>query len=268
MNVSQPRLQAWQASFRRRGGRGRGARQEAVAFTLIEMLTVIAVIGLLAALVAGLSGAVGPKSRQNRIRAELNQLVTAIENYAVDFGHYPPDHVLQLNPSNPNAPLVDSVTNQLFYELSGVIVDNVNRQFHTEGQTETITTGTVKNFFNTDGFVNARTDPKKRPRAYFQPRPSQYAEISRPPNPDVEVLVVPVKWPLNHPSGVLFSSPIQPPSSVPPAEQNRLRQVNPWHYVSTRPTNNVTSFDLWAEWVEGKQVKILSNWNPDPQDKK
>jgi type II secretory pathway pseudopilin PulG len=216
------------------------------------MLTVIAVIGLLAALVAGLSSLSGAKSRQNRIKAELNLLVMSIENFKGDFGHYPPDHVLPQQ--NPNDPLVDTVTNQLFYELSGVIVDNVNKQFYTAGRTETINTTTVRAFFNTDGFVNARTDAKATPRAYFQPKSSQYAEISGPPpanTPVVEVLVAPVKWPLNR------------------ADQPTGRKgVNPWRYVSTRPTNNVSSFDLWAEWVERKEVKILSNWNPDPQDKK
>jgi len=218
---------------------------------LIEMLTVIAVIGLLAALVAGLSTLAGTKSRQNRIKAELNLLVTAIENYYADFAHYPPDQVLRQQA--PTDPLVDSVTNQLFYELSGVIVDNANQQFYTAGRTETITTATVKQFFGTDGFVNAQTDPKKSPRAYFQPKSSQYAEISGPPpaGPDVEVLVVPVKWPLNR---------ADPPTG--------RKGINPWRYVSTQPTNNVSSFDLWAEWVERKDVKILSNWNPDPQDKK
>jgi prepilin-type N-terminal cleavage/methylation domain-containing protein len=249
MNVSQTNLQSEQASFHYRGGWGRGARQEAVAFTLIEMLTVIAVIGLLAALVSGLAGRGGRSSRQNRIRAELNLLVTAIENYKADFGHYPPDHLLQQrNPNNPNEPLVNSVTNQLFYELTGVIVDNRNRQFYTTERTNPIPSATVKNFFNADGFVNASADPRKAPRAYFQPRASQYAQIST--APDVEVLVVPVKWPLNW-------------ANQPTGQKG----VNPWHYVSTRPTNNVNSFDLWAEWVEGKRIKMLSNWNPDPQDK-
>jgi len=258
MNPSRTRFQIRQANFHRRGGRGRGARQEAVAFTLIEMLTVIAVIGLLAALVAGLSSLTGVKSRQNRIKAELNLLATAIENYQADFGHYPPDHQVP----QPSPVLVDPVTNQLFYELSGVIVDNANQRFYTAGRTETVTSATAKSFFNTDGFANARTDPKAPPRAYFQPKSSQYAEISR--TPDVEVLVVPVNWPLPSP----FPSPVQPSGSLPQAEQRRLRQLNPWRYVSTRPTNNVNSFDLWAEWVERKDVKILSNWNPEPQDKK
>jgi hypothetical protein len=46
-----------------------------------------------------------------------------------------------------------------------------------------------------------------------------------------------------------------------------VRQLIPGA-TSPRPTNNVNSFDLWAEWVERKDVKILSNWNPEPQDKK
>jgi type II secretory pathway pseudopilin PulG len=237
---------------------------------LIELLTVIAVIGLLAALVTGLSGRSGIAGRQGRIRSELNQLITAIENYKSDYGHYPPDHTLPQQ--NPNDPLVNAVTNQLFYELSGVVVDNANQRFHTAGGAETINSTTVKGFFNTDGFVNAQADLKKAPRAYFQPKTSQHAEISRTPNPDVEVLVVPVKWPaippVNPSLDPKFTWPIQPPTGTSAAELRRLHEVNPWRYVSTRPTNNATSFDLWAEWVEGKQVKVLSNWNPDPQEKK
>jgi len=41
-------------------------------------------------------------------------------------------------------------------------------------------------------------------------------------------------------------------------------QVNPWHYVSTNPTNNQNEFDLWmdVEW-RGKTNRI-SNWTKDP----
>jgi hypothetical protein len=37
--------------------------------------------------------------------------------------------------------------------------------------------------------------------------------------------------------------------------------LNPWRYVSTNPTNNPGSFDLWAEIPVGRdRVKIIGNW--------
>jgi hypothetical protein len=36
--------------------------------------------------------------------------------------------------------------------------------------------------------------------------------------------------------------------------------VNPWRYVSTNPTNNPNSFDLWAEVPLGREIKIIGNW--------
>ena len=36
---------------------------------------------------------------------------------------------------------------------------------------------------------------------------------------------------------------------------------NFWRYVSTSPTNNPSSFDLWAVMKVGKEVKIIGNWN-------
>ncbi len=57
------------------------------AFTLIELLTVISIIGLLAGLVIGLAPGVQKSMRVKRVQAELNQLVTALEDYKAKFGH-------------------------------------------------------------------------------------------------------------------------------------------------------------------------------------
>ncbi len=61
----------------------------------------------------------------------------------------------------------------------------------------------------------------------------------------MDVLVVPVPWPLNRTA--------DQPTTVP--------GLNPWRYVSTQPTNNPASFDLWAEYVEGGKVKVICNWS-------
>ncbi len=38
-----------------------------------------------------------------------------------------------------------------------------------------------------------------------------------------------------------------------------------WHYVSTNPTNNQDSYDLWMDIKYGGKTNRISNWNPDPQ---
>jgi prepilin-type N-terminal cleavage/methylation domain-containing protein len=222
------------------------------AFTLIELLVVIGIIALLAGLVIGLTAYSARKMREHRVRTELDELVTAIEAFHAHFGHYPPDNVVSRNPL-----IVNPVTNQLFYELTGVIADDKGARFRPSIRQQWISSGTVKTFFNTEGFVNAGptdTDIK----AFIKLKSSQYREINT-PNPDIEVLNVPVEWPRNDPR---FPPPISTPDP-------RVKQINPnpWRYVSTQPTNNPQSFDLWAEYVDGKKIKIICNWSKDLLEK-
>ena len=58
-------------------------------FTLIEMLIVMVILGLLAALVGPrMFGKVG-KSRQNAAKAQISLLETALDTYRLDTGKYP-----------------------------------------------------------------------------------------------------------------------------------------------------------------------------------
>ncbi len=60
-------------------------------FTLVELLTVVIIIGLLAAMVAGVAPAVMRSVKQSAIRAEIQQLSMALESYKAERGEYPPD---------------------------------------------------------------------------------------------------------------------------------------------------------------------------------
>ena len=77
------------------------------AFTLIELLIVIAIISILAALIIPVTGAVNRNKMRAKARTELTMVQMAIENYKTKMGHYPPD-----NPGRPS-------TNQLYFELLG-----------------------------------------------------------------------------------------------------------------------------------------------------
>jgi len=61
------------------------------AFTLIEMITVIAIIAILAGLVLATNGVVQKKSATARADAEIRQLSSALESYKTDNGGYPQD---------------------------------------------------------------------------------------------------------------------------------------------------------------------------------
>ncbi|MDO4859196.1 MAG: type II secretion system protein [Thermoguttaceae bacterium] len=61
------------------------------AFTLVELLTVVIIIGFLAGMVAGTAPAVMRSVKSSAIRSEIQQLSMALEAYKAEFGEYPPD---------------------------------------------------------------------------------------------------------------------------------------------------------------------------------
>ena len=60
-------------------------------FTLVEMLTVIVIIGILAALTIGGSMAVRNRVRISIVTADIKQLEMALQNYKSEVGELPPD---------------------------------------------------------------------------------------------------------------------------------------------------------------------------------
>ena len=81
--------------------------QRRAGFTLIELIVVIAIIGVLASLIFPVIGVVNRKKQINTAETQLKALEIAIDGYKTKLGFYPPD-----NPNNP-------VTNQLYFELLG-----------------------------------------------------------------------------------------------------------------------------------------------------
>lgn len=61
-------------------------------FTLIELLIVIVIIGILAGIVIGLTGAnARKKANDSRAKADMHELQTALEQYFSDNNRYPTD---------------------------------------------------------------------------------------------------------------------------------------------------------------------------------
>lgn len=69
------------------------------AFTLIELLTVIAIIGILAGIVIGVGRRASESGREARAKVELSAISTALESYKRQYGDYPrtnqPEQMLQ-----------------------------------------------------------------------------------------------------------------------------------------------------------------------------
>lgn len=63
--------------------------QEPSCFTLIELLAVVAIIGILAGLILGGAGAVRQKAARSQAKAEISALEAALARYQIDAGVYP-----------------------------------------------------------------------------------------------------------------------------------------------------------------------------------
>ncbi len=71
-------------------------------FTLIELVVVISIIGVLAALAFPIFGKARETARQTRCQHQMMQLVTELNQYHRNNGHYPPPPYYDVtDPSNP-----------------------------------------------------------------------------------------------------------------------------------------------------------------------
>ncbi|HQF38031.1 MAG TPA: prepilin-type N-terminal cleavage/methylation domain-containing protein [Opitutaceae bacterium] len=94
-----------------------GPGRAGAAFTLVELLAVVAIAGLLAALVFGAAHGAGERSRRARAAAELGVLAQALEAYRAQFGDYPRTGAVANDPAGPAA--ADDGPGILFNALAG-----------------------------------------------------------------------------------------------------------------------------------------------------
>ncbi len=85
---------------------GRPSRR--AAFTLIEVLTVITIILVLAGLLINIAGSASYNTAKSRATSEVKAMETALENYKTDNGSYPPD---PFAPTDPTQSVPSSLLN-------------------------------------------------------------------------------------------------------------------------------------------------------------
>jgi prepilin-type N-terminal cleavage/methylation domain-containing protein len=227
-------------------------RNTRLAFTLIELLIVIAIMAILAALIFPVTGAVNRHKLRSRTRAELRSIETAIIDYKTKKGYYPPD--------NPNGRYF---INSLYYELSGMVLNNgVYTTLDGNASLNQLAVETPPGAFGpamrVTGFMNTTKgsgDEGMAAQKFIRElKPAQVAELKN----GVKILVGSVGWPPNlpwQPIPWINANPNPGPALKP--------GLTPVCYVSTNPTNNPNSFDLWIDIIVQGKTNRISNWSED-----
>jgi type II secretory pathway pseudopilin PulG len=226
-------------------------RRSLAAFTLIELLVVIATITILAALIFPVVGSINKRKQISLAQAQLAAVVSAIEDYHTRLGYYPPD-----NPTN-------ALINPLYFELLGTTNNGLNGATPTvyvtsDGSAQISNNGSgssdLNTYFDVSGFANtstrAQTDDQGAAATSFLKnlKPQEIGEIDA-SKPLIKILLCSVSWPPNL------------TQLVPNAP---LIGENPWRYISTHPTNNASSYDLWVDIVYNNKTNRVCNWSPQP----
>ena len=216
------------------------------AFTLIELIIVVAIMATLASLTFPILGAVKRNMIRTRTQGGLTQLETVIEAYKDKFGHYPPDNGGYYS------------TNQLYYELMGTTntVPGPGGYFMTlDGGTKFVTGNFPSIFPNVSGFINCSQpgngDEAPTGQTFLRDlKANQFLSVELNSNPNLvytalgTVLEGPDPYMLSNPSG--------------------SQKINPWRYNSSNPVHNPKSFDLWIDVLIAGKTNRICNWSAEP----
>jgi prepilin-type N-terminal cleavage/methylation domain-containing protein len=215
-----------------------------LAFTLIELLTVIAIMGIIAAMVVTMGAAASQKKKDASVEADKNKLITMISAYFAKLNYYPPDNG-NLATASLNQYDNLAATNPLVYELVGA--SNINSGanlivFNSPNNNSTIKASEYASIFNRGGVANG---DMVEPHSFFVPgpMPKEYAPYmaGSSTSPAICGLIVPATLVGNNTN-------------------------NFWHYDSSSSRrHNMQSFDLWAEYSIGSKggvptIRTNGNW--------
>ncbi len=102
-----------------------GTRAIPRAFTIIEVLLVIAIIIILAGLILSTVGYVQKKGARSRAEAEIAAMSAALESYKADNGIYPRDATKTDQVDPAASPIPTTATQFLYEQLSGNSATNL-----------------------------------------------------------------------------------------------------------------------------------------------
>lgn len=215
------------------------------AFTLVELMIVIGIIAVLAAMIFPAGAVIKRKAALGKARTELKQLELAIAAYKTRAGFFPPDN-------RQNFAL-----NPLFFELKGTKL--VGNSYTTLDSRLTMPSADVSVAFagGVSGFVNCTRgsgDEGVPAQDYLKDlKPGQYA-VGTLGGKKLVLLTCSVQWNKDLPAVVAGFTP-----------DDAGLYPNPWRYNSSNPTNNPGQFDLWVDIISGGKTNRISNWSSKPQ---
>lgn len=107
------------------------------AFTLIELLIVVAIIGILAAIAVPNFLNAQVRAKVSRVHADMRTLATALESYRVSFNNYPVAHLIDRQIASGTAlsrfsALTTPIAFISFYPADPFGKEKVSNTFHTE----------------------------------------------------------------------------------------------------------------------------------------
>lgn len=220
------------------------------AFTLLELLVVIAVMSLLAAMIFPAVKGVDKRKKISRARGEMAQVIASIESYKAKLGYYPPD-----NRSPLDHQLLAGL-NQLYYELNGTIF-SANTFVDKDKVAPPINSSQIASFFGpgVTGFMNVERgsgDEGPGTLRFLQGFRSGQIGLVGATNQNTKMTV----------SACVLVCTVPGPDPNNPALNAGSPALNPWRYNSSAPTNNHAGYDLWADIFVGNKMVRICNWSP------
>jgi prepilin-type N-terminal cleavage/methylation domain-containing protein len=208
------------------------------AFTLVEMMVVIAIVAILAGIAFPVVRGALQKAAKAKVKAEFAKLDTAIQEYHTTYNSYPLDNATNI------------FINPLYYELLGSTWNNTLLSYDLVG--ERILENDVRGYFNCDGLRNVTHDPADatapKAKAFLSGLSTKaFISITNMTGVDLKVLRLPV-----------------PDSSTNMVMAANGDLVNVWRYrVGTNAVYNKGKYDLWGEFEIGGTRYRMSNWEKD-----
>jgi len=205
---------------------------------------------VLAAFTLAVVGGIKQRQYISNVRAEMEQLESAMERYKAAYGFYPPDSSKVVQ----NVPI-----NQLYFELLGTtnIGTPASPIYQSlDDPTIQLPQSAVNNIFGMSGIMNCSKpgSGEDTPKAQnFLPnlRPNQICPAFT-NSTDI------------HSFKMLITSVGGPDITYQPLGVGIIG-VNPWRYNSSNPTNNPGGYDLWIQLSIKGKTNLICNWNKQVQ---
>lgn len=221
------------------------------AFTLVELLTVLAIIVIITSLVVAVGGYVQKKAALSRATGEISMLVSACESYKADNGNFPRD-TENTRVTDAISPKVDFLPTDGKYAASSLF-------FYKELSGDRSTTG------DTEAGAQSASGPPNGIPDFGQPRYLRDIETGRllkaTKNPATRAIIS-VQY-MQDP----FGFPYAYSTSAAKDEQDyqtKLLTATPGKAAPTRPTGsalhgfNSGSYDLWSTGGSSPKTSVAT----------